>query len=196
MPPAERRRRLRCADGAPAARAPPPPPLQGGVHVVVGTPGRVYDMLRRRALRADNIKVSGWAGLGAPAGLHRGLTLQNPGSRRRRDARPAPAWQASRCRMRGRAWANPPRPKELRALPRTTPCCPSHTNPHHCPPLPCLQMFVLDEADEMLSRGFKDQIYDIFQLLPPKIQVRGVCQCLPSPRPAACRCAFGCTQPY
>lgn len=59
------------------------------MHVVVGTPGRVYDMLRRRALRADSIK-----------------------------------------------------------------------------------MFVLDEADEMLSRGFKDQIYDIFQLLPPKIQVR------------------------
>ena len=27
--------------------------LQAGVHVVVGTPGRVYDMLRRRALRAD-----------------------------------------------------------------------------------------------------------------------------------------------
>ncbi|KAL6778478.1 EIF4A [Auxenochlorella protothecoides x Auxenochlorella symbiontica] len=62
--------------------------LQGGVHVIVGTPGRVYDMLRRRALRADAIR-----------------------------------------------------------------------------------MFVLDEADEMLSRGFKDQIYDIFQLLPPKIQV-------------------------
>ncbi len=62
--------------------------LQSGVHVVVGTPGRVYDMLRRRALRADGIK-----------------------------------------------------------------------------------MFVLDEADEMLSRGFKDQIYDIFQLLPPKLQV-------------------------
>lgn len=54
----------------------------------VGTPGRVYDMLRRRNLRADHIK-----------------------------------------------------------------------------------MFVLDEADEMLSRGFKDQIYDIFQLLPPKLQV-------------------------
>ena len=63
--------------------------LQSGVHAVVGTPGRVYDMLRRRALRADGIK-----------------------------------------------------------------------------------MFVLDEADEMLSRGFKDQIYDIFQLLPPKLQVR------------------------
>ena len=32
-------------------------------------------------------------------------------------------------------------------------------------------MFVLDEADEMLSRGFKDQIYDIFQLMPPNLQV-------------------------
>jgi len=62
--------------------------LQAGVHVVVGTPGRVYDMLRRRALRPDSIK-----------------------------------------------------------------------------------MFVLDEADEMLSRGFKDQIYDIFQLLPSNLQV-------------------------
>jgi hypothetical protein len=62
--------------------------LPAGVHVVVGTPGRVFDMLRRRCLRADSIK-----------------------------------------------------------------------------------MFVLDEADEMLSRGFKDQIYDIFQLLPPKLQV-------------------------
>ncbi|KAL0323741.1 UNVERIFIED_CONTAM: Eukaryotic initiation factor 4A-2 [Sesamum calycinum] len=62
--------------------------LSSGVHVVVGTPGRVFDMLRRQSLRPDYIK-----------------------------------------------------------------------------------MFVLDEADEMLSRGFKDQIYDIFQLLPPKIQV-------------------------
>ena len=62
--------------------------LQAGVHIVVGTPGRVYDMLRRRALRPDSIK-----------------------------------------------------------------------------------MIVLDEADEMLSRGFKDQIYDIFQLLPSNLQV-------------------------
>ncbi|KAF8498790.1 eukaryotic translation initiation factor 4A2, isoform CRA_b, partial [Russula emetica] len=30
--------------------------LQEGVHVVVGTPGRVYDMINRRALRTDNIK--------------------------------------------------------------------------------------------------------------------------------------------
>jgi len=62
--------------------------LQAGVHVVVGTPGRVYDMLGRRVLQPDHIKV-----------------------------------------------------------------------------------FVLDEADEMLSRGFKDQIYDIFQSLPQRIRV-------------------------
>jgi translation initiation factor 4A len=63
--------------------------LAKGVHVVVGTPGRVFDMLRRGALRADTIK-----------------------------------------------------------------------------------MFVLDEADEMLSRGFKDQIYDIFRMIPGQLQVR------------------------
>jgi len=34
-----------------------------------------------------------------------------------------------------------------------------------------VKMFVLDEADEMLSRGFKDQIYDIFQHLSNKVQV-------------------------
>jgi len=34
-----------------------------------------------------------------------------------------------------------------------------------------LAMFVLDEADEMLSRGFRDQIYDIFQYLPTTMQV-------------------------
>jgi len=62
--------------------------LQEGVHVVVGTPGRVYDMINRRALRTDNIKL-----------------------------------------------------------------------------------FCLDEADEMLSRGFKDQIYELFQLLPQDTQV-------------------------
>jgi len=62
--------------------------LRNGVNVVVGTPGRVYDMLSRRVLRPDHIKA-----------------------------------------------------------------------------------LVLDEADEMLSRGFKDQIYDIFQALPSSIQV-------------------------
>jgi len=34
-----------------------------------------------------------------------------------------------------------------------------------------IKMFVLDEADEMLSRGFKDQIYDIFTKLPTSVQV-------------------------
>jgi len=62
--------------------------LESGVHVVVGTPGRVFDMTQRGSLRTESVK-----------------------------------------------------------------------------------MFVLDEADEMLSRGFKDQIYDIFRLMPENIQV-------------------------
>jgi translation initiation factor 4A len=37
--------------------------------------------------------------------------------------------------------------------------------------LATVRTFVLDEADEMLSRGFKDQIYDVFQHLPGKVQV-------------------------
>jgi len=32
-----------------------------------------------------------------------------------------------------------------------------------------LKIFVLDEADEMLSRGFKTQIQDIFKFLPGEI---------------------------
>ncbi len=31
---------------------------------------------------------------------------------------------------------------------------------------------VLDEADEMLSRGFREQIYDIYRYLPPETQVQ------------------------
>merc|ERR1712166_1427054 len=62
--------------------------LRDGQHCVVGTPGRVMDMLGKRHLRADNLLV-----------------------------------------------------------------------------------FVLDEADEMLSRGFKDQTYDIFKILPANVQV-------------------------
>jgi len=34
-----------------------------------------------------------------------------------------------------------------------------------------LVMFVLDEADEMLSRGFQDQIYEVFQHAPAEVQV-------------------------
>jgi len=62
--------------------------LEAGVHIVVGTPGRVYDMINRRALKPEDINL-----------------------------------------------------------------------------------FVLDEADEMLSRGFKDQIYEVFRYLDSKVQV-------------------------
>jgi len=62
--------------------------LRDGQHLVVGTPGRVFDMISKRHLRVDDLLI-----------------------------------------------------------------------------------FVLDEADEMLSRGFKDQIYDIFKTMPPNIQV-------------------------
>lgn len=37
-----------------------------------------------------------------------------------------------------------------------------------------IRIFVLDEADEMLSRGFKDQIYDVFRLMPQSTQVHGL----------------------
>jgi len=62
--------------------------LEQSVQIVVGTPGRVNDMIQRNALKTDNIKI-----------------------------------------------------------------------------------FVLDEADEMLSRGFKEQIYDVFKSLPNDVQV-------------------------
>ena len=32
-------------------------------------------------------------------------------------------------------------------------------------------MLVLDEADEMLNKGFKEQIYDVYRFLPPGTQV-------------------------
>ncbi|CAE8678948.1 unnamed protein product [Polarella glacialis] len=34
-----------------------------------------------------------------------------------------------------------------------------------------IKMLVLDEADEMLNRGFKEQVYDIYRYLPPSTQV-------------------------
>jgi translation initiation factor 4A len=34
-----------------------------------------------------------------------------------------------------------------------------------------IKIFILDEADEMLSNGFKDQIYDIFKFLADSVQV-------------------------
>lgn len=62
--------------------------LDYGQHIVSGTPGRVYDMIRRRHLRTKNIK-----------------------------------------------------------------------------------MLILDESDELLNMGFKDQIYDVYRYLPPSTQV-------------------------
>lgn len=34
-----------------------------------------------------------------------------------------------------------------------------------------IKLFIMDEADEMLSRGFKDQIYEIFQYIPKESQI-------------------------
>ncbi|KAA3462512.1 eukaryotic initiation factor 4A-3 [Gossypium australe] len=34
-----------------------------------------------------------------------------------------------------------------------------------------IKLLILDESDEMLSRGFKDQIYDVYRHLPPELQV-------------------------
>ena len=70
--------------------------LDYGVHVVSGTPGRVFDMIRRRNLRTRNIKT-----------------------------------------------------------------------------------LILDEADEMLNQGFKEQIYDVYRYLPPQIQVLLISATLP-----------------
>jgi len=42
-----------------------------------------------------------------------------------------------------------------------------------------IKMLVLDEADEMLSRGFKEQIYDVYRYLPPLTQVVLVSATLP-----------------
>lgn len=34
-----------------------------------------------------------------------------------------------------------------------------------------IKTLVLDEADEMLNKGFKEQIYDVYRFLPPATQV-------------------------
>lgn len=43
-----------------------------------------------------------------------------------------------------------------------------------------IKIFVLDEADEMLSRGFKDQIYDVFRKLPSDTQVNLLSATMPT----------------
>ena len=42
-----------------------------------------------------------------------------------------------------------------------------------------IKMLVLDEADEMLSEGFKDKVYEIYRYLPPKLQCIVVSATLP-----------------
>ncbi|KAK9989018.1 hypothetical protein SO802_029257 [Lithocarpus litseifolius] len=42
-----------------------------------------------------------------------------------------------------------------------------------------IKLLILDESDEMLSRGFKDQIYDIYRYLPPVLQVCLISATLP-----------------
>ena len=43
-----------------------------------------------------------------------------------------------------------------------------------------LKLIILDEADEMLSQGFKEQVYNIFQYLPKDIQVALFSATMPS----------------
>ena len=43
-----------------------------------------------------------------------------------------------------------------------------------------LKMLVIDEADEMFNKGFKEQIYDIYRYLPPSTQVVLISATLPN----------------
>ncbi|XP_057766817.1 eukaryotic initiation factor 4A-3-like [Salvia miltiorrhiza] len=43
-----------------------------------------------------------------------------------------------------------------------------------------IKILILDESDEMLSRGFKDQIYDVYRYLPPDLQVVLISATLPN----------------
>jgi hypothetical protein len=43
-----------------------------------------------------------------------------------------------------------------------------------------IKTLILDEADEMLNKGFKEQIYDVYRYLPPETQVVLVSATLPN----------------
>lgn len=49
--------------------------------------------------------------------------------------------------------------------------CSYYNNYRLFPETNTIRIFVLDEADEMLSRGFKDQIHDVFKNLNSEVQV-------------------------
>jgi translation initiation factor 4A len=101
--------------------------LQQSVQVVVGTPGRVFDMISNRHLR----------------------------------------------KLSSRLFSLVTRPNNKHAMPLrllNNRCC-FFSFLRLIVAVEHIKMFVLDEADEMLSRGFKDQIYDIFRLLPTTTQV-------------------------
>ncbi len=42
-----------------------------------------------------------------------------------------------------------------------------------------IKILILDEADEMLNKGFKEQIYDVYRYLPPQTQVVLISATLP-----------------
>jgi len=42
-----------------------------------------------------------------------------------------------------------------------------------------VKLLILDEADEMLAAGFKDQVYEIYRYLPPGLQSVVVSATLP-----------------
>ena len=43
-----------------------------------------------------------------------------------------------------------------------------------------IKMLILDESDEMLNKGFKEQIYDVYRFLPPATQVSIQLELLPA----------------
>lgn len=92
--------------------------LDYGQHIVSGTPGRVFDMIKRRVLRTR------WVMKYFVNYLH----ISN-----------------MYCLSIRRA----------------------------------IKMLVLDEADEMLNKGFKEQIYDVYRYLPPATQVVLISATLP-----------------
>ena len=42
-----------------------------------------------------------------------------------------------------------------------------------------IRLLIIDEVDEMLNKGFKEQIYDVYRYLPPQTQVCLISATLP-----------------